>query len=176
MSGITEVALSLGSNLGDRSAQLAGALRALDTDLLVDMRVSGVYETAPVAVNEAQPDYLNLCVVGLCELSPDELLKRCRSLEKAAGRESKGRRRSRTLDLDLLYHGETRSENTELRLPHPGLPERRFVLAPLAELRPDWQHPADGRRVDEMLDLLGERQALRRREDKEGWWRHEHAE
>jgi 2-amino-4-hydroxy-6-hydroxymethyldihydropteridine diphosphokinase len=173
VSAAREVAISLGSNLGDRSAQLAVALRALDADLLAEMQVSRVYETAPVAVSFEQPDYLNLCVVGLCELDPEELLTRCRSLERASGRETKGHREPRTLDLDLLYHGESRRETAELSLPHPALHERRFVLAPLAELRPDWRHPADGRRVDEMLAGLGEEQALQRREGEEGWWRHE---
>ncbi len=173
---IREVALSLGSNLGDRRALLAGALRALDAELIDDMRVSGVYETAPVAVNDEQPDYLNLCVVGRCELTPDELLGRCRTLERAAGRGTEGHRKPRTLDLDLLYHGDTLSERAELRLPHPGLPERRFVLAPLAELRPDWRHPTDGRRIDEMLAGLGEDQVLYRCQGEEGWWRHESGE
>jgi 2-amino-4-hydroxy-6-hydroxymethyldihydropteridine diphosphokinase len=166
-----EVALSLGSNLGDRRAQLAAALRALADGVLESMEVSGVYETAPVEVAEPQPPYLNCCAVGRCSLGPARLLDRTQALERAAGRPDGGHRRPRVLDLDLLYHGDARAEGAALRLPHPGLAQRRFVLAPLAELRPQWRHPADGRRVDEMLAALGETQPVRRLDCKEGWWR-----
>lgn len=176
MSQTVEVALSLGSNQGARKAQLAAALRGLDAELLEDMRVSGLYETKPLGVSEEQPDYLNLCVVGRCILPPDGLLARCQAMELRAGRKDKGGGKPRPLDLDLLYHGESRGDGDALRLPHPGLPGRRFVLAPLAELRPDWRHPADGRSVSVMLaDLEGE-QELRRLDSEEGWWRRGHAE
>jgi len=170
-----EVALSLGSNLGDRRAQLAAALRGLEADLLRDLRVSSLYETAPVEVGEPQPAFLNLCAVGDCALSPAGLLAGCQALERAAGRPAGGPRRPRVLDVDLLYYDRLQLAEPGLRLPHPGLARRRFVLAPLAELRPAWVHPADGRRVDEMLAALGEEQPLRRLDPPaaaaEGWWR-----
>lgn len=171
--GAANVALSLGSNLGERESSLAAALRALEAGILTEMRVSALYETAPVETAEAQPDYLNLCVVGESELGPLELLERCQELERRAGRDPGGHRRPRPLDLDLLYHGEALAEGERLSLPHPGLGRRRFVLAPLAELAPDWRHPADGRSVERMLADLGEDQPVRRRAHGEGWWRSE---
>ncbi len=167
------VAFSLGSNLGRREENLAGALRALEAGILSGMRVSALYETEPVETDDVQPDYLNLCVVGESEFGPLELLERCQELERDAGRDPGGHRRPRTLDLDLLYHGESRAEGERLSLPHPGLARRRFVLAPLAELAPDWRHPADGRSVERMLADLGEEQPVRHCEHSEGWWRHE---
>ncbi|MEZ4395319.1 MAG: 2-amino-4-hydroxy-6-hydroxymethyldihydropteridine diphosphokinase [Candidatus Krumholzibacteriia bacterium] len=166
-----EVALSLGSNLGDRRANLAAALRALDDELLEGMEVSGVYETAPVEVGEAQPAFWNCCAVGRATLAPADLLARTQRLEREAGRPPGGPRRPRVLDLDLLYYAHAVRSGPGLALPHPGLPRRRFVLAPLAELRPDWRHPADDRRVDRMLTDLGDAQPVRRLDCEEGWWR-----
>jgi len=166
-----EVALSLGSNLGERESSLAAALRALEAEILTRMRVSALYETAPVETDGAQPDYLNLCVVGESELAPIELLDRCQELESRAGREPGGHRLPRPLDLDLLYHGESLAEGERLDLPHPGLNRRRFVLAPLAEIAPDWRHPADGRSVKQMLADLDDEQPVRRCAHGEGWWR-----
>ena len=171
-----EVALSLGSNLGDRRRLLAAALRGIEADLLTGLRVSSLYETAPIEVGEPQPAFLNLCAVGDCALGPARLLAGCQALERAAGRPAGGPRRPRVLDVDLLYYDRLQLREPGLELPHPGLARRRFVLAPLCELRPAWVHPADGRRVDEMLAALGDEQALRRLDAsgaaaREGWWR-----
>ncbi|MBM4116768.1 2-amino-4-hydroxy-6-hydroxymethyldihydropteridine diphosphokinase [bacterium] len=170
-----EVALSLGSNLGDRREQLAAALRGLEGGLLTGLRVSSLYETAPVEVGEPQPRYLNLCALGECALRPERLLAGCQALERAAGRPAGGPRRPRVLDIDLLYYDDLRCARPGLCLPHPGLARRRFVLAPLAELKPHWRHPDSGRRVDEMLAALGESQPVTRLAPPagcaEGWWR-----
>lgn len=177
------VAFSLGSNLGDRRAQLAAALRGLEAGLVSGLRVSSLYETAPVEVGEPQPAFLNLCALGDCALEPAALLAGCQALERAAGRPAGGPRRPRVLDIDLLYYGALQCEEPDLCLPHPGLARRRFVLAPLAELDPEWRHPQSGRRVDELLAALGEAQPLTRLAPSaaggEGWWRlddQEHAD
>jgi len=168
-----EVALSLGSNLGDRRGQLARALRGLERDVLSQMEVSSVWETEAVEVDGPQPAFLNLCVVGRTLLTPEQLLKCCRGLEEEAGRPAGGHGLPRTLDLDLLYHGEELSEETALRLPHPGLERRRFVLAPLAELRPDWCHPRKSRSVRQMLAGVAAGQPATRLDSGPGWWRGE---
>ncbi len=170
------VALSLGSNLGDRRAQLAAALRGLEAGLVAQLRVSSLYESAAVEVGEAQPAFLNLCAVGDCALAPADLLAGCQALERNAGRPAGGPRRPRVLDIDLLYYDRLQLDAPDLTLPHPGLARRRFVLAPLAELSPAWVHPAADRRVDELLAALGEEQPLRRLDPpdpaaREGWWR-----
>lgn len=167
-----EAALSLGSNRGDRRGHLARALRRLAAGgLLRDLEVSGLWETDPVEVAGPQASYLNACAVGACDLTPEELLAACQGLERAAGREPDGHRRPRPLDLDLLWHGAGRRRGPALVLPHPGLARRRFVLAPLAELRPEWRHPESGLSVREMLAALGPGQTARRLNGGKEWWR-----
>ena len=165
-----EAGLSLGSNLGHRRAQIGHALRRLEAEVFAGMEVSSLWETAPFEAVGEQPPYLNLCVVGATSLSPEELLARCRNLERQAGRADRSHGLARPLDIDLLYFGEMRREDRALTLPHPGLARRRFVLAPLAELRPDWRHPASGRSVRELLGALDESQAARIVETGDGWW------
>jgi 2-amino-4-hydroxy-6-hydroxymethyldihydropteridine diphosphokinase len=126
--------LSLGSNLGDRWAHLRQAvesLRLLDPAL----RVSGVYETAPVG-GPAQGPYLN-CVVALStDVEPHELLRVAQELEAAAARVRTVRNGPRTLDVDLLLIGDLVLDTPELVIPHPRMYDRGFVLAPLEELDP----------------------------------------
>jgi 2-amino-4-hydroxy-6-hydroxymethyldihydropteridine diphosphokinase len=132
--------LGLGTNLGDRRAQLSRAVAALAEagDLVA---VSGLYETEPVGGPE-QGAFLNLVVELDTADLPERLLERCRELEAAAERVRTVRWGPRTLDVDVLWvEGEVRSSE-ELTVPHPRMLERRFVLAPLAELAPELV-PAD---------------------------------
>ncbi|MBK8476244.1 MAG: 2-amino-4-hydroxy-6-hydroxymethyldihydropteridine diphosphokinase [Opitutaceae bacterium] len=116
---------------------LRGAVEALrsegDIRLLAE---SAVYETAPVGGPE-QPDYLNMVVAVATLLSPDALLERCLAIETAHGRVRRERWGARTLDLDLLSYGDTERQTERLRLPHPRMAERAFVLVPLAEIAPE---------------------------------------
>jgi 2-amino-4-hydroxy-6-hydroxymethyldihydropteridine diphosphokinase len=146
-----QVFLSLGSNLGDRLDFLRRAVRSLAEDLR-ELRVSSVYETAPL-YNTAQPRFLNIAVAGLTRLSPRKLLERALAIEQALGRERhcaapKG---PRSIDVDLLLYDELRVSEADLRIPHPGMLERRFVLEPLLELEPELRHPASGLRLAEAL-------------------------
>jgi 2-amino-4-hydroxy-6-hydroxymethyldihydropteridine diphosphokinase len=125
--------LAMGSNLGDREAQLAAAVRSLD-DVVA---VSPVYETAPVGGPDEQGPYLNAVVELATGRSPRQLLERCHELEAAAGRVRLERWGPRTLDVDVLLVGEQTVADADLVVPHPRMWERRFVLAPLAELAPD---------------------------------------
>ena len=104
----------------------------------------------------AQPPYLNTVVVGRPLLPADELLAVAKALELAAGRRSGRRHAPRRLDVDLLLYGELSSDRPELTLPHPGLRQRRFVLAPLAEIAPDLPIPPDGATVAELLAAVGQ--------------------
>lgn len=129
----TRVAIALGSNLGDRHAHLAFAEERLRR-ILTDVRVSSVYETAPVGVDEPQPDYLNAVVVGLTTLGPHELLRALLAIERERGRMRTSFRASRTLDLDLILYGDETINTAELTVPHPRYLERRFVTDPLKEV------------------------------------------
>ena len=148
----TRAYVALGSNLGDRRAALKAAIAGLP-DVV---SVSGVYETDPVGGPEGQGAYLNM-VVGLdTDLDPFALLARCHGVEAEAGRVRTVRNAPRTLDADVLLYGDVRIDSTELTIPHPRMWERRFVMAPLADVAPDkvaadWEQrlPDSGvRRVD----------------------------
>jgi len=122
--------LALGSNLGDRRAELRAAVAALP-DVVA---VSPVYETDPVGGPPGQPPYLNLVVALDTVLSPRELLDVARRLEQAAGRTRTEPDGPRTLDVDVLLVGDLRVDDDDLVVPHPRMWQRRFVLAPLADL------------------------------------------
>jgi 2-amino-4-hydroxy-6-hydroxymethyldihydropteridine diphosphokinase len=147
---VTRAFLSLGSNLGDRLGYLRAATSALGRG--PQTRVVGtskVYETVPVEVEEEQPDYLN-CVVELgCGLPAKELLRYCQGIEAALGREMKGEKAPRTLDIDVLLFGERDIVEPDLLVPHAGV-ARAFNLRGLADLDAELYIP--GRRtVGELL-------------------------
>jgi 2-amino-4-hydroxy-6-hydroxymethyldihydropteridine diphosphokinase len=125
--------LGLGSNLGDRWTQLREAVAAIP-DLVA---VSPVYETDPVGGPPGQPPYLNLVVELATERSPRELLEVARRLEEGAGRVRVEHHGPRTLDVDVLLVGDLAVVEPDLVVPHPRMHERRFVLAPLADLAPE---------------------------------------
>ena len=152
--------LGLGANLGDRRASLRRALRLLahleDTRLL---RVSSFYETPPWG-NEKQPPFLNACAALETRLSPLVFLRRAQRIERALGRVRKEHWGPRTIDIDLLFAEGFESAVSELRLPHPYLHERAFVLLPLVEIAPGLI--VRGRKIDEWLADLSETAACRR--------------
>jgi 2-amino-4-hydroxy-6-hydroxymethyldihydropteridine diphosphokinase len=148
--------VGLGANLGDAAATLRAALLELDAlqgcSLL---RVSGLWRSAPV--DAGGPDYCNAVAELRCEHGAEELLRRMQHIESRHGRvRPQGVRNApRTLDLDLLCFGELRLQLDQLTLPHPRMHERAFVLAPLAEIRPDWRLP-DGEAIADALRRLRE--------------------
>ncbi len=141
--------IGLGANLGDARAALEAALQALaalpDTQLL---RRSSLYRSAPI--DSSGPDYLNAVAELRTGLAPLALLRALQAIEQEHGRERPYRNAPRTLDLDLLLHGELALDTPELTLPHPRAHQRAFVLRPLAELAPTLQIPGQGR-VAELL-------------------------
>ncbi len=142
--------MGLGSNLGDRRAYLRAAVEALERGPRMKLLgVSKVYETAPVEVEDEQPDYLN-CVVELaCGVSAVELLRYCEGVEAALGRERKGEKAPRVVDIDVLLFGDEVVEEPGFEVPHRGV-MRAFNLKGLADLDLDLQIPGRGR-VGELL-------------------------
>ena len=134
--------IGLGSNLGDRRAHLAAAVTALRDQADDVAAVSPLYETAPVGGPEGQGPYLNAVVELETTDSPHRLPVRCRALERAARRKRTVRWGPRTLDADVLWVDGERVDEPDLTVPHPRMWERRFVLAPLADLAPDLVTPA----------------------------------
>jgi 2-amino-4-hydroxy-6-hydroxymethyldihydropteridine diphosphokinase len=128
--------IGLGSNLGDRRAHLRAAIEGLEAAGDV-FAVSPLYETAPVGGPAGQDDFLNVVVELRTADSPRALLERGQALEAAAQRERTERWGPRTLDADVLWVEGEEVDEADLTVPHPRLWERRFVLAPLADLAPD---------------------------------------
>jgi len=148
------VYLSLGSNVGDREANLRDAIARLAT-LGNVLAVSSFYETEPVEM-AAQPWFLNCAVKLDTEKMPKQLLAGILDLEQQMGRRRvrekiKG---PRTIDIDILLFGTSIVEAKGLTIPHPAMHERRFVLEPLAEIAPEVRHPAFKRTIRELRDAL----------------------
>ena len=142
--------LSLGSNLGDRESNLRAALDRLPPDVRV-LRVSALYETAPVEFT-AQPWFLNQVIEAETALTPTQLLAWTAGIEHDLGRTRDIPKGPRTLDIDILLYENDVVHTPTLEIPHPRIAERRFVLAPLADLDPDLRHPVTGLTVRQMLD------------------------
>ena len=151
------VALALGSNLGDRLANLRAA-----RDRLVALGPSGggplqapIYQTAPVQCPADSPDFYNTVVEIDYSGTPAELLAQTQRIEHQLGRAAAAERNApRIIDVDMLYFGEVVLRSGSLELPHPRLTRRRFVLQPLADLRPDLKLPGDATSIAEHLSRL----------------------
>jgi len=143
--------VAVGSNLGDRWGRLAQAARALRAAPGVAvLRASRVWDSAPIG--PPQPRYLNAVLELETTRTPGSLLALLREVERAAGRTRDVHWGARTLDLDLLLHGDLVVRQPGLTVPHPGMAERRFVLAPLAELRPELPVPGADASVGRLLE------------------------
>jgi len=153
--------VAFGSNLGDRAAQIAGALAALRAHPEIRVEaVSALYETAPVGPPPQGP-YLNAAARLRTRLSPRALLAELLAIERAAGRVRDGARwAARSLDLDLLLYGTLSLDEPGLCVPHPRLHERAFVLEPLCELAPALVHPRLGVRIDELARRVRDPRAV----------------
>ena len=150
---MTPVAIALGSNLGDRERVLREAVTAL-RGVIAHLRLSRVHETDPVGVGD-QPAFLNAAAVGETLLPARAFLAQLLLIEAAHGRERPHPGAPRTLDLDLILYGDhVIAEPPALIVPHPRFRERAFVLAPLAEIAPDWRDPVSGHTVGELLRLV----------------------
>ncbi|MCA3555198.1 2-amino-4-hydroxy-6-hydroxymethyldihydropteridine diphosphokinase [Aestuariivirga sp.] len=151
------ILVALGANSdgpwGPPRAALQQALLYLDRGGITLRRASRLLVTAPLGVT-GQPDFVNAVADVETALSPEDLLARLHGIEREAGRERTLRWGPRTLDLDLIdYHGLIRRDAPPV-LPHPGIAGRIFVLAPIAEIAPDWRHPETGLTAPAMLERL----------------------
>ena len=141
--------LSLGSNLENRRANLERALSRLETKGVVPLACSPIFETEAVDKVD-QPHFLNLVFSAYTGMRPQALLKTCQEIEADMGRirsESKGPRK---IDIDILFHGESIVDEPGLKIPHPALCQRNFVLIPMEEIAPDFRDPLTGQTIREL--------------------------
>jgi len=153
-----EYGLSLGSNLGNRLASLQTARdRVAQLSGVSSVEASAIYETAPVGVRPEYEDmaFLNAVLVVTATLSPDAMSTAIHAIEDDLGRvRTEDRFAPRPIDIDILYAGDTMMEDEDLTLPHPRWAERRFVVQPLADVRPNLVFPGDQKSVREVLASL----------------------
>lgn len=160
-SAVARAYVAFGANLGEPLAAHGQALAELAA--LPGTRVSAqssCYRTAPVGVAGEQPDYINAVIELETTLSPRALLEALLTIERAGGRTRTGHRAPRTMDLDLLLHGDTVIDAPDLTLPHPRMHERAFVLRPLAEIAPHLIIPGRGPVAALLANVAG--QSIRR--------------
>jgi 2-amino-4-hydroxy-6-hydroxymethyldihydropteridine diphosphokinase len=154
--------LGLGSNVGDRHAHLDAAAALLPARGVEVLARSSAYETEPVGEILDQPDFLNACLRIRTALAPEDLLAVCKDAERELGRALGGPRHGpRAIDIDLLLLGDVVYTSNRLRLPHPEVLARRFVLVPLLELDPGLATP-DGTRLADALAALGDGERVER--------------
>lgn len=155
------VYLSLGSNLGDRNANLRKALDELPAAGVEVVCVSSFYLTEPVDYR-AQPWFANCVAEVRTELLPLRLLGALQSIERRLGRRRAAPKGPRTIDLDILFYENAVVRTAALTIPHGEIAERNFVLVPLRELAPELRHPVTGRSVSEMLSDTPDRSRVTR--------------
>ncbi len=155
------VYLSLGSNVGDRAAQIARAVEAMAAAGVKVLRQSALYATEPVDFRE-QGWFVNCVVEAETELMPRQLLHALQEIERGLGRRRMVRRGPRVMDIDILLYGSSVVRAAELEVPHPRMAERRFVLVPFAELAPEVRHPTLHKTAAELLAATRDRGNVRR--------------
>ena len=143
MMQLERAAIALGANLGDRKQALDDAAKAIAEDVFQSAAISTIYESNAWP-DPTQPKFLNCVVVGETDWNPEAILNYALDLERSFGRRRESKNAPRTLDVDLLLHGDSRYRSPRLEIPHPRLGDRDFVLFPLAEVAADWSVPGVG--------------------------------
>ena len=155
----SSIYLSLGSNLGDRKANLEMALQQLQAEETAVQQQSSIYETEPVERVD-QPHFLNLVCQIESRLNPQALLELCHRIENRMGRVRQEPKGPRNIDIDILFYGRLILELPLLKIPHPALRQRRFVLTPLEEIAPEFSDPVTGKSIHQLRSECTDRSSV----------------
>lgn len=145
--------IGIGSNIGDREANCKKAIELLQTKGIVTTKISSIYETEPWGVKE-QPKFLNMALEAETNLSPEKLLIALKDIEKQMKREYAIKWGPRIIDLDLLFYDNIILDTDDLKIPHPLICKRDFVLLPLSEIAPNKVHPVEGKTIIQLKEEL----------------------
>lgn len=161
-SSTSSVLIAFGSNMGDSDLAYQSVQDWLPKFQIQVVAASEAIRTVPIGSDpaETQEAYLNAALLGSTSLTPQETMSSLLAVEKQLGRIRDGRWRARTVDLDLLLFGQQVLQQADLICPHPRMSYRRFVLAPAAEIAPEWVHPVSGRTMKQLLGQLDKRPAV----------------
>jgi len=155
---MNEVYIGLGSNLGERETFLKDAIKLLRENKEIKLeKQSSIYETAPVGYKE-QGHFLNMVIKVKTSLSHLQLLDVCQKIEDELGRERTTKNGPRTIDLDILLYNKENRDLGRLRIPHPRLHERAFVLVPLHEIAPDLIMPTSGKHIEDLINDISSKE------------------
>jgi 2-amino-4-hydroxy-6-hydroxymethyldihydropteridine diphosphokinase len=148
---LEKVILGLGSNVGNRFLNIGKAIENIHfSSNFSILAISPVYETEPWGFKN-QNNFLNCVIIILCRLRPGVLLKELKDIENQIGRQKREKWKQREIDIDVLFYGSEVYKSKDLIIPHPQLPDRNFVLIPLADLIPDFIHPVSKKKVKDIL-------------------------
>jgi 2-amino-4-hydroxy-6-hydroxymethyldihydropteridine diphosphokinase len=147
---LAQIYLGLGSNLGDRTANLRSAVAKLQEHMLVE-KISPVYETTPWGPVQDQPLFLNVCLQATTDLTPQDLLPLIKRVEESLGRDTNEKWGPFNIDIDLLFYDDLIVEVGDRTIPHGRIQERPFVLLPLADIAPDYIHPILNQSISSLL-------------------------
>ena len=146
----SKIILQLGTNIGDRKSNIRRCLLELQT-IISHSKESSIYETKAWGVKE-QNDFLNLILIAETKLNPYQLLRACQALEKKLGKVKVSHWGPRIIDIDIIFYSNKIIFSPELKIPHPFMHMRRFVLQPLVEIAPEWNHPLLQQTSAQLLD------------------------
>jgi 2-amino-4-hydroxy-6-hydroxymethyldihydropteridine diphosphokinase len=148
---VNTVYLSIGTNIGNLTENLKTCLFLLEKAGIKAMRLSGVYMTEPVGVKN-QPDFNNICLETVSDMPPESMLLSLKAIEFEMGRIKGGHWGPRIIDIDILFYSNIIINSPALKIPHPEIANRRFVLEPLSELASEFKHPVLGMTIIELLN------------------------